>query len=291
MAPKTVRRTFSYYPGCSAHATGKEYDASLRAVCHTLGISLQEIEGWICCGASSAHSLSHNLAIGLPAHNLALIEQSGLPAIAPCAACFHRLRYAQEEIAADPARYRWLRGALETQLQGSASVRSAISVFLEEIGLEKISSHVRLPLNRVPVVSYYGCLLARPPQTSALADPEHPDELDTLMQTLGASPQKWSYAVDCCGGALSIARPDLVQRMTQTLVDGARAAGAEIIITACPLCQINLEMRQIGAADMRMPAMYFTEAMGLAFGLAETSGWWKSHLIDPRPVLSSMNLW
>ncbi len=282
--------TYGYYPGCSAHATAQEYDASVKAVFGALGLKLVEIEDWNCCGASSAHNLSHNLSVGLPARNLALIEQSGLETVAPCAACYNRLRVAQEEIAAHPDEFGWLGEALGGPLQGNAVVRSPISIMVEDVGLERIAAHVKRPLMGLKVVSYYGCLLARPRSISELADTEHPYELDDIMRTLGAEPLTWSYAVDCCGGSLSISRSDVARRMTQTIVDAARATGAHAIITACPLCQTNLEMRQSGKGQAKMPALYFTEAMGLAFDLPDTDKWWKKHLVNPRPMLSKLGL-
>ncbi len=281
---------YGYYPGCSAHATAQEYDESVRAVFEALSVDLREIEDWSCCGASSAHARSHNLAVGLAARNLSLIEQVGLETIAPCAACFNRLRVAQLEIGAHPDRFDWLMGALDRPLTGSAAVRSPISVIVHDIGLSQIATHVTRPLIGLRAVSYYGCLLARPVAISELGDTEHPQELDSIMQTLGARPVHWSYAVDCCGGSLSLSRPDIARRMTQTIVDGAKAAGANLIITACPLCQANLEMRQSGAAQERMPALYFTEAMGMAFDLPDADRWWRKHLVDPRPVLRELEL-
>lgn len=284
------RRTYGYYPGCSAHSTGVEFDSSLKAVCRALDVDLREIKDWNCCGATSASSLGENLAVGLPARNLALIEKANLETIAPCAACFHRLRSAQLEISRHPAKYRWLQNALETPLQGTAVVRSMIDVLFNEVGLDRVFSRVRRALRGLRVVTYYGCLLVRPKEICESSDAEHPHELDALMATLGAIPCQWSFAVDCCGGALSISRADVVRRMTERIVEGARAAGAEMIITACPLCQANLEMRQNAEVEKPMPALYFTETVGLAFDLPDARRWWKKHLIDPRPVLRRLEL-
>lgn len=282
--------TYGYYPGCSAHATAQEYDASLKAVFEALGLGLREIEDWNCCGASSAHNLSHNLAVGLPARNLALIEQANLPTIAPCAACYNRLRAAQEEIGAYPEHYAWVADALGAPLQGTAVVRSPITVLVEDVGLAQIAARVKRPLSGLKVVTYYGCLLVRPTSISELSDPEHPHELDAILQVLGAETAQWSYAVDCCGGSLSLSRSDIAQRMTQTIVDAAKQAGAALMITACPLCQANLEMRQSGQGAERLPALYFTEVMGLAFGLPAADRWWRKHLVDPRRVLRELEL-
>jgi heterodisulfide reductase subunit B len=290
MATSEKKFSYGYYPGCSAHATAQEYDASLKTVFGALGVELVEIEGWNCCGASSAHNLSHSLAVGLPGRNLALIEQANLEVVAPCAACFNRLRVAQEEIRAHPEAFGWLEDVLGVPLQGSAVVRSPIAILLSDIGLQRIKPLVKRPLDGLKVVTYYGCLLARPKAISELSDTEHPHELEELMQELGAETRIWSYAVDCCGGGLSIPRADIASRMTQTIVEAAKAAGAEMIITACPLCQMNLEMRQSGKAEARIPAMYFTEAMGLALDVPQAAGWWKKHLVDPRPVLKKLEL-
>ena len=290
MVTREKPTVYGYYPGCSAHATAQEYDASVKAVFGALGLELVELEDWNCCGASSAHNLSHNLAVGLPARNLALIEQTNLETVAPCAACYNRLRVAQQEIEEHAEEYAWLDEALDAPLTGTAVVRSAISIMMEDVGLERIAALVKKPLTGLRVVSYYGCLLARPPSISELGDTEHPHELDDIMRVLGAEPLQWSYAVDCCGGSLSISRPDVAKRMTQTIVDGARAAGAEAIVTACPLCEANLEMRQSGKGDERMPSIYFTEVMAVAFDLPGTDRWWKKHLVDPRPLLRKLEL-
>lgn len=286
----TTTKSYSYYPGCSAHATAREYDASLKAVLNALDVHLEEISDWNCCGASSAHNLSANLAVGLPARNLALVEQMNLETIAPCAACYNRLRSAQHSLRTHPERYSWLAELLEKPLEDRAVIRSPISVLIHDIGLLQIAAKVRKPLQSLRVVSYYGCLLARPRHISELGDSEHPRELDDLMCSLGAVPCTWSYAVDCCGGALSISRPEIVRRMTQKIVDAAKAVGADLIITACPMCQVNLEMRQSGQDAERLPALYFSEALGLAFGLPETNDWLSRHLVDPRPILRTLEL-
>lgn len=276
---------YSYYPGCSAHATAQEYDASVKAVFEALGMKLVEIEDWNCCGASSAHNMSANLAVGLPARNLALIEKAGMQALAPCAACYNRLRVAQMEIEEHPERFTWLEQALGAPLEGSAVVRSPLGILFQDVGMERIAALVKKPLRGIRAVSYYGCLLARPAAISELSDTEHPREIDELMTILGAEMLPWSYAVDCCGGSLSISRSDIARRMTQTIVDAAVAAGAHVIITACPLCQTNLEMRQTARDGRKMPVLYFTEAMGMAFDLPGTDRWWRKHLVDPRVVV------
>jgi heterodisulfide reductase subunit B2 len=161
-------------------------------------------------------------------------------------------------------------------------------VMVTEVGLRAVRSHVRRPLAGLKVVSYYGCLLVRPPRQMAFDNPEHPVVMDQILRALGTDVLEWSYATDCCGGSASLPRSDVATRLVSGLAAHAREAGAEAMVTACPLCQMNLEMRQ----DFRpaIPIFYFTELMGLAFGLPEAAGWWPKHLIDPRGVLRSARL-
>jgi len=157
-----------------------------------------------------------------------------------------------------------------------------------DIGLETLKAKVARPLTGLKVVSYYGCLLVRPPKVMEFDNPEHPVVMNHILQALGAEVKEWSYAVDCCGGSGSIARPDVARRLVSKLVTATREAGAEALVTACPLCQMNLEMRQ--TQSPAMPAFYFTELMGVAFGLPESRKWWNKHLIAPVPLLSAVGL-
>ena len=275
---------FSYYPGCSLHATGVEYDASTRAVLAALGVDLIELEGWVCCGASSAHSASGDLALSLPAINLALAQEATRgDLLAPCAACFNRAKTADYALRHDPAQRQKIEEVVDFTYTGAVHVRNPLEVVANEIGLETVASHVTHPLRGLKVVSYYGCLLVRPPRLIEFDDPEHPVVMDQILRALGAEVKGWSYAVDCCGGSLALPRTDIATRLATNLARHACEAGAEALVTACPLCQMNLEMRQ--SNQPQLPIFYFTELMGLAFGLSDVVGWFKKHLIDPRVVL------
>jgi len=274
----------NYYPGCSATSTGQEYDRSVRAVFKVLGVELHELDDWNCCGASSAHSTNRALAAALPARNLAIAQRSGLDMLAPCAACYSRHKAADHILRHDPQK----RGRIEEQVgfsyTGQVHVRPPVDVVLTDIGLDKVRARVTKPLKGLKVVSYYGCLLVRPPEIAEFDDPEHPVMMDQLLLALGADVKSWSYATDCCGGGLNLTKSSVAVRLVGRLTDFAREAGAEALVTACPLCQVSLEMRQAGNGP-KMPVVYFTELMGLAFGLEGTDGWWGKHLIDPRPWL------
>jgi heterodisulfide reductase subunit B len=280
---------YAYYPGCSLHATAREYDDSARAVLSGLGHELVELEDWNCCGATSAHSLRSDLALLLPARNLALAAQSGKDLVLPCAACFNRHKSAAHALQREgPERSSGVR-ALGGPFLPAATVRPLLDVVARDVGLDALHSKTRRTLNELPVVSYYGCLLVRPPRVTQFDDPEHPQVMDQLLQAVGAQPRRWECATECCGGGLSLTRPRSAARLVTRLADQARESGAEAIVTSCPLCQMNLEMRQ-PKGKARLPIFFFTELLGLAMGLREAETWWSKHLISPRPLLRQFGL-
>jgi len=226
--------------------------------------------------------MGHELGVLLAGRNIFIAQQTGMDLLVPCAACYSRLRHAQRALSEDPALQQKLQSAVGIAWKGGVAVESALSVVAEQIPSDDIVARVKRRLRGLKVVAYYGCLLARPRTVTGIPNPDYPDELDRLLATLGAEVKEWSYKTDCCGASLSLTRSDQVVRLVGKLVDKAAEAGAECIATACPMCQANLEMRQ---GNRQMPVFYFTELMGLAFGLPETDKWWSKHIIDPRPLL------
>lgn len=281
-------QAFSYYPGCTLHSTAREYGESTWAVCAELGLELREIPQWTCCGASSAHGANHMLALCLAAHNLALAQETGLDVAVPCAACFNRLKAAEVAVA-DPVVGAKIELRLGASLQQLPRVRPLLDVMVAFPGLAELQKRVQQPLAGLRTASYYGCLLVRPPQVTQFDDPEHPVLLDQLMRALGTTPVEWSYATECCGGSLSISRTQVVSYLVNELVHHAREAGAHALVTACPMCQLNLESRQ-GPETGRIPIFYFTELVGLALGLKDTQRWFRRHLISPFPLLRQVGL-
>jgi heterodisulfide reductase subunit B len=278
---------FSYYPGCSLHSTAKEYDQSVHAVFSALQVELKELQDWNCCSASSAHSLNRDLSLALPARNLAIAQKAGLDVIMPCAACFNRHKTAQYALIHQPDKRAMVEQAVGFEYQNKVQIRPPLEVIAEQIGLEQVGSQVRKPLNGLKAVDYYGCLLVRPPEITQFENPEHPVLMAKILASLGAEVMPWSDATDCCGGGLALTKPVVAARLVNRLVERAREAGAQVIVTSCPLCQLNLEMRQ---KQQPLPIFYFTELMGLAFALPEAKTWWSKHLIDPTGLLNSLNL-
>lgn len=254
----------------------------------SLGVELLDLDDWNCCGASSAHAVSRELAVLLAGRNVATAQKAGLDLVVPCAACYGRLMQAQEALMESPGLRQRLADGDDFSWSGAIEVVSGLAMAAERVPEGDIVSRVKTRLEDIKVVAYYGCLLARPRSLTGEANPDHPMAMDHLLSLLGLQVVEWSYKTDCCGGALTLSRASSVERLVGKLVAMAAEAGADCIATACPMCQTNLEMRQPARKDM--PIFYFTELMGLAFGLPEASRWWPKHLVDPRPLLRRKGL-
>ncbi len=278
----------SYYPGCSLHGTAKEYDQSVRAVSRALGIDLEEVEDWSCCGASSAHSTNFKLSIALPARDLIAAEKKPQDVMVPCAACFNRFKTTEHHLRHDPALKAEIEEMIGGRYQGSVAVRNPIDIIANDIGLEALGEKVVKKLAGLKPVSYYGCLLLRPPDVCRFDDAETPVLLDKIMTVLGAEARPWSYKTDCCGGSLTISKTPIVTKMVDKLMAMAREAGANCLVTACPVCMANLDMRASG--DTGLPVFYFTELAALAMGQEGPEEWFRLHRTDPLPLLKKLNL-
>jgi heterodisulfide reductase subunit B len=293
---------YAFYPGCTLHSTGVEFGLSTELVCHALDLEMVEIPDWNCCGASSAHSIDHTLFLALPARNLALAQQLGLDDLAiPCAACYSRLAAADLALQQDSAFRARMESVLGFEYQDRVRPRNLLEIVANDCPKEALVARVTKPLEGLKVVTYYGCLLVRPPQyTGRWDDPEHPQTMDYVVELMGAQALPWSYGVDCCGGSLTLNRSDVVVDLVDKLVRAAHEAGAEALVTACPMCMANVDGRQLyrgGPPFPRppkpgyqpLPIFYFTELMALAYDLPMHKALGK-HLVDPRPLLSRLEL-
>lgn len=282
-------KTATYYPGCSLHSTAIEYQLSTEAIFTALGMDLAEVKDWNCCGATPAHAAGDFLSHALPLRNLIIAEKMGEEIILPCAACYNVFRkthkFMRESTKEADEVNREVAGIVGTRYQGKLAVRHLLEVFTEEEMLNKFKASATRPLTGLKVATYYGCLLVRPSEAVAFDNPEQPRKLDLLMESLGADAVAWSYKTDCCGGSMAVPRPGVVTGLAGNLVEAARRAGAEAIVTACPLCQANLDTRQ-DPQKAGMPVFYFTELMAAAFNLPNQEKWLRKHIIDPRPLLS-----
>ncbi|MFQ6079685.1 MAG: CoB--CoM heterodisulfide reductase iron-sulfur subunit B family protein [Thermodesulfobacteriota bacterium] len=288
IALKQEGERYSYFPGCTSHSTAVEYDLSTKAVLKALDVELVEIEDWNCCGAAAIHSMNKFLSLCLPARNIAMAQRRDLDLVVPCAGCFNMLKRTERALKADPE----VRGEVESTIgftyREDLKIRALIDMVVNGIGFGRIEEQVQKSLTGLKVAPYYGCALVRHPKVTQLDDPENPRYLDRLMASLGAAPVDWSFKTDCCGADLALTHGDVVVKLVNRIVGMAKEAGAECLVCSCGLCQINLEMRQDLDA-LGLPVFYFTELMGVAFGL-EGSTWWSKHMINPSTLLGSLDL-
>ncbi len=281
---------YTYYPGCTSETTAVEFGLSTAAVCEALGMQLIELEDWNCCGASSAHSLDHELGLALPGRNVALAQQAGLDIVIPCPACYQHCRDADIRMRDDPVWREKMERILRFRYGGEARPRHLLEVLSHDVGREILRQKVTRPLEGLKVASYYGCVLVRPPELTGWDDPEHPVTMDRLITAVGAEAIDWSYKVDCCGASLTLSRGDIVTALSTRIVEGAAEAGADCIVSVCGMCEINLDTRQAPGSGDKMPVFYLTELLALALGLPRVERWLRRHSIDPRPLLRQRGL-
>ncbi len=264
---------YAFFPGCSLESTAWDFNKSTRAVCRALGIELTDIPDWVCCGSTPAHASSSSLAVALPVVNLLKAEAMGLPVMTACASCYARLRTANHKVHNNLEEQGRAERITGKRYVGNVKVHHVLDVLVNHFGLDHVRAKIVRPLSGLRVASYYGCLLTRPPEIVAFDNAEHPTCMDDLVAVLGAEPIEWPYKTECCGASLSMTRTSVVSRLGHKLLSMTRQAGAECIVVACPLCQVNLDLRQADASKAhgelpRTPVLYITQLLGLALGLS-----------------------
>jgi heterodisulfide reductase subunit B len=286
----------SYYPGCSLEGTAKAYDHSTRAVCGALGVELQEVPEWVCCGSSAGLKMNRSLSTALTALNLARLEQAE-PAdvVAPCPFCHRQLLGAQEELREDPQLKARVQEVIEAELSGRLQIHTLVDFVLQHVGVEAIAARLEKPLTGLKLIPYYGCFMIKPRQVSGYDNAENPTSLDAILRALGAEVLDWDFKTTCCGSSLSLTKTEKVVELSGRLVREAAFRGADAIVVACQLCHTNLDMRQAQVARddgsrYELPVVYFTQLMGLAFGFAPADLGLNHHLVDPRPLLARKGL-
>lgn len=285
---------YAYYPGCSLDATGIEFQMSTDLIAKKLDLELQEIPDWNCCGASAGHLTNHMLSLALPARNLALAEKEGAEAVAiPCAACFLRSKAAAEAVKSSKEMQKKISDIIEMDYQAKAEVISLLDVIGKRIGVEKVKEQVTRPLKGMKVACYYGCLLVRPPKIAQSDDPENPMVMDHIMEAIGADSVDWSFKTECCGASHVVSKPEIGRDMIYEILKNAQLSGAEAIATACPLCMLNLDMRQkqINAkkgTKLNIPIYYFTELMALSFGSSAKEVGLPRHFVPAEALIQEV---
>lgn len=267
---------YAYYPGCSLKSSAHAYDSSARQVGEVLGLTFQEIEDWNCCGATEYFTINALPAYSLVARNLSLAAQMETEElVAPCSACYLNLRKTDEHMAAHPELSAKVNQALAAgRLHyegGTLRIRHLLNAIVEDVGYEAIAEKVKRPLTGLRVAPYYGCLIVRPDANGY--NPEYPTHMDRLLETLGATVVDFPLKAHCCGGHMTQISEETAFELIRRLLHNASEYEADIIVTVCPMCQLNLDAYQPNinrafGTQFNLPVLYFTQLMGLAFGLS-----------------------
>ncbi len=284
---------YAYYPGCSAAGTGIAYTDSLRYVTARLGIGLDEIPDWNCCGATAAHATGHDLAIALAARNLALAEPMGLDIAVPCAACYSRLKVAQHYVKESAQHQKKVEEIIDLPYTAAHEVKNMLEVLDDEAVYARLQKRLFQPLSGLKVACYYGCLLVRPVDIAKFDDCENPMSMDRLMSAIGAEPVPWAFKTECCGASNQVCNPKDSRPLIYRILRNAQANGAQAIATACPLCMLNLDMRQKEINEtygegFDLPVYFFTQLMGVALGATPEEMAMKKHFHPAVSLIESI---
>ena len=293
---------YLFYPGCSLEKNAAAYFDSVQAVSGALGLELEEIKDWNCCGATEYTSIHRLGSFALMGRNLALAARQADGArtlTAPCAACYLNLSKAEHYLRtdaklADQVNRSLAAGGLQYK-PGTIDVRHTLDVFFNDIGLETIRSKVTRPLKGLRVAAYYGCMIVRPDYEHRLGNPEYPTMLEDLFQVLGADVIDFPLKAHCCSGHMPQISTRVAYELMRRLLHGADEYQADMLVTLCPMCQLNLDTYQadvnhLFGTQYHMPILYFTQLMGLAFGMNPRELGIGKEFQDARPALSKVGI-
>ncbi|HVP24180.1 MAG TPA: CoB--CoM heterodisulfide reductase iron-sulfur subunit B family protein [Conexivisphaerales archaeon] len=281
-------KSLQFFPGCSLLGFNAAYYKSALALGKIIGYELDEIEDWNCCGATAYFSISEERTFLANARNLAIAEKKSNELTVACGACYAAL----SKTASYYTQSRKLSYLMDSALRevgmvydGKVKVRHLLEVVFNEYTREELAAKVVRPLNGIKVAPYYGCMIFRPVPAAIPRD-----ALEQFITMVGAQPVDFSAKDKCCGGMLVNNRPDVGLQLVKNLLSEAQMKGAQLIITTCPLCQINLELYQ-GAVnkkfgtDFKIPVIYFTQMLGYAMGVTAKELDLGTELISSLPVL------
>lgn len=287
-----------YYPGCTLKNHAKNFEESGLCSLTKLGVEVQELERWNCCGTVFSlvtDDLIHHLA---PVRVLLRTKEAQADSfMTMCAMCFNTLKRANERVRADQEALSTLNDLMyeeETKYNGDIEVYHLLEILKDKIGFDTIKQKATRPLQGLKVASYYGCYLVRPREIG-IDDPENPQILDELMASLGATVIDFPFKTECCAAYKTVDNPEIVAERTYQILNSARELGAEVVAVSCPLCAFNLDTRQKETLKLfpefkPMPILYFTQLMALALDCPEEKIRLDLNYIDPKPILKSKAL-
>lgn len=257
--------TYSYFPGCTLKTKAKELDEYGKKAAKALGVNLEEIENWQCCGA--VYPLANDeIATKLSSvRALAAAKEKSRPLVTICSACHHVIKRVNNDMRAkEDIRLRvnnYL--GLDEAYNGETEVIHYLEMLRDKIGFDELKKKVVNPLKGRKIAAYYGCMLLRPKGEMQFDDPENPTVMEDFIRALGAEPVVYAFRNECCGGYMTMNDKALASKMADKVVSSAKIKGAEEMITACPLCLYNLKENSKGD----LPIYYFTELLAEALGV------------------------
>lgn len=265
-------KSYQYYPGCSLHASARDYDESIQLVASLLNIDLKEVDDWNCCGATVTPSLNKSHAQILAARNLAQASKKQNELIVPCNACYANLKKLQIDMESCKKTSQNIEKILRNKglsLSGMPTVKHLLEIILDDIGLDNLQGFIKNQLKGLKVGCYYGCQIVRP---VGFDSPENPSSLDSLMRVLGAETVDFSHKTHCCGGSLITTQPELALKMVDDILQELWSKDVDLVIVTCPMCQLNLDAYQVKVnkkyqRNYQLPIVYFTQILGLALGI------------------------
>lgn len=286
---------YSYYPGCSLHTTAKEFDLSTKVVMRELGIELEELHDWSCCGGSVAGGVDHDVGMALAARNVILAQNQNTDLLAACSGCYNKSAKATKALENEQEREKITSILGDMGISVShrhVKVRNLVDVLANDLD---ISSKIKKPLAGLKVACYYGCLLTRPADITGWDSPVFPMSMDKLARYCGAEVVDFRSKTKCCGGPILVPKEDVALELTKRLLDEAKSLGANCIVLACPLCSTNLELRQPDIeqkynVSYALPIIYITELIGLALGIKPERLGVDKHIVSTKSLLRKLGI-
>jgi heterodisulfide reductase subunit B len=280
--------SIAYFPGCTLSTKATGYDISGRAVAQALNMACAELPEWQCCGATFPLSTDNAMSLIAPTRLLTQAQKAGGHVTTLCAICFHVLRRTQNFLAKQPEMLERINFFTEEPYDGQARVSHFLELLRDDLTWQGLADKVSRPLKGLKVAPYYGCLLLRPEAEIGLDDADEPRILHDCLNALGCEVVDFPYQMECCGSYLAVSKPDLPEKLSGEILASARKHGAQAIVTACPLCQFNLDYQQRSAAhhalEDNLPVLYFTQLVAVALGLEPAVWGMDKHYVDPRPL-------
>ncbi len=284
---------YSYYPGCASEGTALANYHAFLAVAKALGIELKEIDDWNCCGATVMSSaIGEFPAQVLAARNLALAEKQQLDVVTTCSSCYAILGLTNQKFRDEKFKEKANIALKEDGLQynGSLKVRFVLDILANDVGPERIAAAVKKPLKGLKVAAFTGCQSVRA-LPREYDDPEYPTAMAKIISALGATPVDFENSEKCCTGSMALTAPEIATKAVHPIIEGAAKAGADIIATPCPLCQMNLDAYQARAnkefkTNHHMPVLFITQLLALAFGLDKKDVGLNYCIVSPQKKLA-----